>query len=201
MVAAMGYYIRILGTRLTNIPLRDLQEVALPAVLDLSEGNSDAWEELTLKHTFGDEIAIIEKNPVSLGGLGAEELQEFLDEVPHYKPDSAVVWLQKYFLTVKVIYAFQLLNGTDVDDGWALLHRVFDTVRNHAGGIAQADGEGFSNEAGFTILWQFDESAIGQWNMGVRVGNSWVHFEMDLGNKEQRESFWRGEVAIGAKLL
>jgi hypothetical protein len=196
----MGYYIRILGTRLTNVPIQELREAARPAVLDLA-GSGDTWEELTLKHESGQEIAIIEKDPVILGELGAEELQEFLDEIPHYKPDSAVAWLQSYLPTVKVIYAFQLLNGTDVDDGWTLLHRVFDAVRNYAGGIVQADGEGFSDEQGFTILWQFGESATGQWNMGVLIGDGWVHFEIDLGNKDHREAFWRGEVPSGVKLL
>jgi hypothetical protein len=52
----------------------------------------------------------------------------------------------------------QLLSGTDVDDGWTPLHRVHSAVWNHVGGIFQADGEGFSDEDGFTILWQFAET-------------------------------------------
>ena len=178
-----------------------LQEVAHPAVLEPDECGGDTWEELILRHEAGQDIAIIERNPVVLGGLGAEELQEFLANVPQYRPSSAVAWLQSYLPTVKVIYAFQLLNGTDVDDGWTLLHRVFDAVRSYAGGIVQADGEGFSNEAGFTILWQFGEAATGLWNMGVRNGDGWVHFEMDLANKQHRQAFWRGEVPSGVKPL
>jgi hypothetical protein len=195
----MAYYIRILGTKLSNVPVQELQEVARPAVLEPAESSGDTWEELILRHEAGQDIAIIERNPVVLGGLGAEELQEFLAEVPHYRPNSAVGWLQSYLPTVKVIYAFQLLDGTEVDDGWTVLHRLFDAVRSYAGGIVQADGEGFSNEAGFTILWQFGESATGLGNMGVLIGESWVHFEMDLANKRHREAFWRGEVPSGVK--
>ena len=64
----------------------------------------------------------------------------------------------------------------------------------------QADREGFSNEDGYHILWQFSESAKGDWWMGVLRDGSWTHFQMDLGNLKQRESFFQGLVPDGAKL-
>lgn len=197
----MGYYIRVLGKKLNNIPVQQLREVSQPSVLRIAEGNDDAWEQLTLEHRSGQPIAVVEKNPVAEGHLGADELREFIDEVAHYKPASAVTWLQQYLPAVKVIYAFQLLGGTDVDDGWTALHRLYTAVWKHAGGILQADGEGFCDEDGFTILWQFGEQATGEWNMGVLQNGQWSHFEMDLGNEQHREAFWRGEVPKGVKLL
>lgn len=137
----MGYYIRVLGQKLGNIPLDQLQEAGQPAVLRVSKGESDAWEELTLSHKSGQEIAIVEKNLVVEGQLGADELQEFLDEVSHHKPEAAAAWLRQYLPGVKIIYAFQLLSGTDVNDGWTPLHRLHGIVWKHAGGILQADGE------------------------------------------------------------
>jgi hypothetical protein len=76
---------------------------------------------------------------------------------------------------VKVIYAFQLLNGTDVEDGWARLHSLYNAVWEHAGGILQSDGEGFSNEEGYTILWQFSD---GNWRVehGSTQGRSLASF-------------------------
>jgi hypothetical protein len=197
----MGYYIRVLGKNLGDIPLDKLREASHPAVLDISDGNGDAWEQLTLSHNSGQEIAIIEKNYVVEGQLGAEELREFIDEVPHYKPESAATWLQRYLPTVKVIYAFQLLKGADVSDGWSQLHRLYSAVWNHAGGILQADGEGLSDEGGFTILWQFSDGVSGEWNMGVLKDGDWVHFQMDLGNEHHRKAFFSGQVPDGAKLL
>jgi len=44
----------------------------------------------------GQEIAIIEKNPVVEGQLGADELQEFMEEVADCKPESAARWLVQY---------------------------------------------------------------------------------------------------------
>jgi hypothetical protein len=196
----MGYYIRVLGKNLDNISLDALRKVSQPAVLHAEE-DSDAWEQLVLSYKSGQEIALIEKNPVMAGQLGADELQEFIDEVSDHKPKSAAVWLQQFLPGVKVIYAFQLLNGTDVDDRWTPLHRVYNAVWEHAGGILQADGEGFSNEQGHTILWQFSETVKGKWKMGVLKDGRWVHFEMDLGNEQHRSAFLGGEVPHGAKVI
>lgn len=196
----MAYYIRVLGKELDNIPLEKLRQVSQPAVLQ-SEVEGDAWQQLILSHKSGQEIAIIEKNPAVEGQLGADELQEFTEEVADYKPESAARWLQRYLPSVKVIYAFQLLNGTDVEDGWTRLHSLYNAVWEHAGGILQSDGEGFSNEEGYTILWQFSDGATGVWNMGVLKHGRWVHFEMDLGNQQHRKAFLSGQVPAGAKTL
>jgi hypothetical protein len=197
--STMGYYIRVLGKKLDEIPLDELRRVSQPAVLHSEEG--DVWKHLTLSHKSGREIAVIEKNPVVPGQLGADELQEFVDEVSNCKPDSAATWLQQYLPRVRVIYAFQLLSGTDVDDGWSPLHRLYKAVWGYAGGVLQSDGEGFSNEDGYTILWQFSDRVAGKWNMGVLKDGSWVHFEMDLGNERHRRAFLSGQVPEGVKVL
>ena len=197
----MGYYIRVLGKNLDNIPVQQLREVTQPSVLTISEGDENAWEQLALAHKSGQAIAVVEKNPVVEGQLGADELREFIDEVAHFKPASAVAWLQQYLPTVRVIYAFQLLSGTDVDDGWTPLHRLHSAVWKDAGGILQADGEGFCDEDGFTILWQFGEHVTGEWNMGVLKNGQWLHFKMDLGNVHHRKAFLNGEIPDGAKVL
>jgi hypothetical protein len=197
----MPYYIRILGKNNENIPLRALRVKGRPAVLRVAQGTEDSWKQLILSHKSGQEIALIEKNPVVDGQLGADELQEFIEEVGHYKPESSVTWLRGFLPTIKVIYAFQLLSGTDADDGWGRLHSLYGAVWNHTGGILQTDGEGFSNEDGFTVLWQFADTARGQWRMGSMQNGQWVNFEMDLGNERQREAFKRGELPPGVKIV
>ena len=198
----MGYYIRILGTNLAAPMLAELQQVVQPAIIETSEGADQEWEKFVLKHASEIPIALVEKNLVAEGNLGSEEIAEFLDEIGHYKPESAVHWLRGYLPHVKVIYAFQLLSGTDMDDGSELMHRAFSLIWKNAGGILQADLEGFSNEAGNTILWQFTDAVTGEWNAAVLDGSgNWVNFEMDLGNQRQREAFWRGEVPPEAKIL
>jgi hypothetical protein len=200
--ALMGYRIRILGTKLISAPLQELQQAAEPGVLEGDEGKGDDWEALILRHMSGEPIAFIEKNLVIPGQLGAKELQEFIDEVGYYKPTSAATWLYEYLPTVKVIYAFQLLNGTDIDDGFAIMHRVYGIVWHSARGILQADGEGFSNEDGYTILWQFSDHVSGEWKAGVLTSDgSWINFKIDLGNQIHRDAFWQGQVPTGVEII
>lgn len=196
----MGYYIRVLGTNPDIGSLQSLRDNSRPAVLNVLQGTEDRWERMVLTHASSQEIAVIEKNP-TIDGLGADELQEFIEEVAHCEPESAASWLRDFFPSVKVIYAFQLLDGTDVDDGWTMLHSLYTAVWKDAGGILQADGEGFTDEQGFTIVWQFEETVSGMWNMGSLQAGEWVHFEMDLGDEGQRAAFRRGEVPQGLKLL
>jgi len=73
-----------------------------------------------------------------------------------------------------------------------------DALREHAGGIQQADGEGFSNEDGFHILWQFSEKATGSWWMAVLdETGKWVTYPMDLGNEKHRKAFKEGRIPPG----
>lgn len=197
----MGYYIRVLGTNSKEIPLQSLRASASPALIDADDPAGERWQNIVLKHQDGTEIADIERNLVLDGELGAEELQEFTDEVALCQPESAALWLEDYLPRVKVIYAFRLLSGTDVNCGWSRLHSVYNAVWQAAGGILQSDGEGFSNEAGYTILWQFSDSAEGAWNVGLLVDGRWVHFEIDLGNAEHSEAFLQGMVPSGVRLL
>jgi hypothetical protein len=198
----MGYYIRVLAASADEIPIGALREAAKPALIEIATGSDNSWSELILTHASGDEIAIIERNPVIDDELGAEEIAEFIEEVAECKPRSAAAWLQQYLPAVKVIYAFQLLGGTEIDDGWAPLHSVHAKVWNLAGGILQSDGEGFSNEDGCTILWQFSDSVKGRWKCAaLRENGEWIGFEMDLGDLAQRTEFKNGRVPSGAKLL
>jgi hypothetical protein len=154
-----------------------------------------------LKHPSGEEIALIERNETRQG-LGADELAEFIEEVGQYKPVDAAHWLKTYLPKVEMIYAFQLLPGTDVEDGWSRLHAVYSNIWNRAKGILQADGEGFSNEEGYTILWQFGANVSGRWNVAVLNGKeTWTTFQMNLEDPIQREFFQRGEVPPNAVVV
>ena len=74
-------------------------------------------------------------------------------------------------------------------------------IWSFAPSIIQADNEGFTNEDGFHILWQFGESVDGPWWMGVLCDDQWRHFQMDLGNRQQRERFLQGQLPEGVELV
>ena len=152
---------------------------------------------MLVAHADETPIASIERNVVRPGELGADEVAEFLDEIEGCKPDSAANWLRDYLAGVQYIYALQILSGAEMDDGWSAICAVRDAIRGVVGGISQADGEGFSNEDGYHILWQFSDAVEGLWWMAVLRDGEWVTFQMELGNRKHREAFFRGEIPAG----
>ncbi len=203
----MGYYIRVLGTSDTNIHIDDLiiglENDNLMAKFSFDENEpADNWTVINVANSDGDDLMQIERNPVVAGELGKEELEEFREDIKNYKPASAANWLDKYFDKVKVIYAFQLLNASFDDNNFPIVTSIKSKIWNKTGGIFQADNEGFSNETGHHILWQFADDVTGNWNMAVKnfFGN-WTNFKMDLGDHKQREEFWKGKVPKDATKL
>jgi hypothetical protein len=138
----MGYYIRVLSTSAVCLPLASLrsslQEDELPATLIPERHESDDWRQLILSHNDGPEIALIERNPVEEGSLGAEELREFAEEIANCRPANAANWLLDYFRQVRCIYAFQVLRGADHKNGWNILGAVKNRIWSFAPSIFQA---------------------------------------------------------------
>lgn len=196
----MGYYIRVLGTADPNIHIDELlsglttEGLTANFCFDQNEG-PDNWPVLGVANSSGDELIQIDRNPVLIGELGHEELEEFRAIIQDYKPASAVEWLCKYFDTVKVIYAFQLLNASFDDSNFPIVSSIKNTIWNRTNGILQADNEGFSNTDGYHILWQFSDDVKGDWNMAIinQFGH-WSNFTMDLGDQKQREEFCEGKI-------
>jgi len=203
----MGYYIRILGTQDPDIHLEELLENlkadGLTAKLALAEDDTpDKWTLLEVANGSGDALTQIERNPVVDGELGQEELDEYREELEDGKPTSAAKWLTSYFVQVKVIYAFQMLNAAFDDNNYDIVNSIRTKIWNRTGGIFQADGEGFSNEEGYHILWQFSDNVTGDWSCAVlNTSGDWDKFVMDLGDKIQRKEFQEGKVPEKAKLL
>jgi len=192
----MGYYVRVLSTSPEYVPFEELKRAlidnSLKGEIQCEEEDDIGWNQLLLIHNDGREIAIIERNPVFDGSLAEEEIEEFLEDIEDSKPSTAANWLKDYFKKIKCIYAFQVLSGADHENGWEILGAVKEAIWNYAPSILQADSEGFRNEDGYHILWQFSDSVDGSWWMAVLDGNMWKSFEMDLGNKDHRTAFFEG---------
>ncbi|HTB97516.1 MAG TPA: hypothetical protein VK716_10945 [Terracidiphilus sp.] len=194
----MPYYTRVL-TKQEDYPLfdevADLIRAEHPQFkLHLEEGTEEDWESLLLASEDEVEVALIERNPVYDGSLGQDEIADFLEDLRDCKPDSGVEWLKEYLAEVKTIYAFQHLQGADSEEGSAALHGLRSALWDRGESIIQADLEGFTNEEGFHIVWQFSDTVSGAWNMAILQDGTWNHFKMDLGDPDQRAAFLRGEV-------
>jgi hypothetical protein len=162
--------------------------------LSVESGDEEEWESLLLSSVDEVEVAVLERNLVFDGSTGQDEIADFLEDTEDCKPESGVAWLAEFLAEVKTVYAFQHLQGADTEEGGNALHALRSALWERGDAIIQADGEGFTNEEGFHIIWQFSESVSGPWNMGVLQDGTWHHFKMDLGDPDHREAFLSGEV-------
>ena len=203
----MGYYIRVLGSQDPDIHIDELiQSLAadgLTAKFEFDPTEQPGkWTMLDVLNADGEPLVQLERNPVTEGELGQEELDEFKDDIQNYKPASAVKWLTNYFEKVKVIYAFQMLNASFEDSNFEVVDNIKAKIWNKTKGILQADNEGFSNEDGYHILWQFSDTVTGDWSCAVRNWlGKWEKFVMDLGDTTQRQEFQDGKVPKKAKRI
>jgi len=179
-----------------------LEDHGLSAKFNIDKNEtSDNWTVIDISNLNNEYLMQIERNTTNKG-VGKEEIEEFKDEILEYKPVSASKWLYKYLDKVKVIYSFQLLNASMKEENFSIVETIKSVIWSKVGGIFQADNEGFSNEAGYHILWQFSENVTGEWNMAVKnFFGGWTNFTMDLGDEIQRKEFLEGKVPKNAKKL
>jgi hypothetical protein len=194
----VAYYSRVLSKDEEFPAFEELAELIRAGHPDyrltVESGEDDEWESLLLASSDEVEVAVIERNPVFDGSTGQDEIADFLEDIQDCRPESGAEWLTEFLEEVKTVYAFQHLQGAEMVDGGNALHALRSALWERGDAIIQADNEGFTNEEGFHILWQFSDSVSGPWNMGVLQDGTWQHFKMDLGDPEHRAAFLAGEV-------
>ena len=194
----MPYYTRVLSKHEAFPPFDELAQFIRTEhpdyKLTIEAGTEDEWESLLLSGNDEVEVAVIERNPVFDGSIGQDEIADFLEDLHDCKPESAVQWLEEYLPEVKTVYAFQHLQGSELEDGGNALHALRAALWERGDAIIQADGEGFTNEDGYHIVWQFSDSVPGPWNMAILHEGAWFPFKMDLGDPDHRTAFMNGEI-------
>ena len=194
----MGYYTRVLSKD-SEFPsvdeLADFVRANHPQFkLTVEDAGEEEWQSLLLSGSDEVEVALLERNPVFEGSLGYDEVAEFIEDTQDCRPETGVRWLHEFLADVKMVYAFQHLQGAETEGGGNVLHALRAHLWERGDAIIQADSEGFTNEEGFHIVWQFSDSVSGPWNMGVIQDSTWHHFKMDLGDPDHREAFLNGEM-------
>jgi hypothetical protein len=200
----MGYYTRVLSKR-ADVPSFDdlsraLAEVAPGATLSEEESEAGVWTSLLLSAPDGAPIAVLDRNPVVGGSLGGDEVAEFFEELADCKPASGAAWVADYLKSVKTVYAFQHLSGSDEDAGFEALQALKAHIHDMGDAILQADGEGFANEDGYHVVWQFSEGVDGPWWMAVLQNGEWQTFQMELGDAAHRQAFQEGRIPSGVQI-
>lgn len=205
--APMSYYLRILGTENPDIHVDDiltaLEREDLSARLRLLKNEKpERWTRLELRNEDEDLLATIERDAVKASGMGKEELDEFRETILDFQPASAAKWLNGFFDQVAVIYAIQVTAAGMEEDNYPIVIATQECIWDEVKGILHADEEGFSNEEGYHILWQFSDDIDGPWNCAVlNADGQWENFCMELGDKAQEKAFKAGAVPAGAKRL
>lgn len=196
----MANHIRVLAESDQKPLLSELRKVLGDGFeVAVEEGDEHDWSQLVLKHKDGQEIALVERDPVAPDELGQQELEELSLEMTNARPTRAVEWLSHYFSHVKVVYEMQPLSGAQVKDGMSAVLRAQAYFWKKFGGILQADNEGFSNREGYHVLWQFHGPQQGELEAAVMNDEGqWSAFVIDMGDPEQVAAFQRGEVPAGA---
>lgn len=193
----MGYYIRVLGIYEDAISKdeleRALEKDGLMASISADQ-EDDPWSVIDVETKGGLRLVQVEKNFVFPGCLAQAELDEFRTLIREHQPSSAVQWLDGYFDHIKVMYAFRVLDGALLEDNLEIVNALKRAIWGRSGGLLQHDLEGFSNDEGYHILWQFPDDITGDKYCAVMVNGVWVKFRMDLGDPFQRMAFWAGEV-------
>lgn len=198
----MAYYIRVLSRKSDSVAPSVLRKALADAGLQAAiagDAENGAWDELVVSDPDESDICLVEHNAVEADGLGREEIDEFLEEIADCRPESAAAWLASYLRSVRSIYAIQVLGGAYKNNGWEIVGSLKNAIFGAVDGIIQADYEGFTNEDGYHILWQFAEDVTGDWWMAILDNGRWRTFCMDLGDADHRAAFLRGEVPTGVK--
>jgi hypothetical protein len=194
----MAYYTRVLSKDEEFPAVEELAQFIAAEhpdyTLTVEDGTEEEWDSLLLAGKDGVEVAVVERNPVFDGSVGQDAIADFVEDLQDCRPESGVAWLVTYLDEVKTVYAFQHLQGAETEDGSNALHGLRSHLWERGEAILQADGEGFTNEEGYNIVWQFSDSVSGPWNMGIYKDDLWHHFKMDLGDPDHREAFLNGDV-------
>ncbi len=196
----MAYYIRVLGLQDIDIHLDELsaalKTAGLKAAFQLGEScEPRKWTMLEVRAEHGAFLVQIERNRVVPGKLAQQELDEFREIIREHQPLSAVQWLDKYFGQITVVYAFRVMDAALLDDNFEIVSALKTAIWGRTGGLLQNDQEGFSNDNGDHILWQFPDDVTGDKYCAVLDDKGgWQRFRMDLGDPFQRMAFWAGEV-------
>jgi hypothetical protein len=181
----MGYFIRVLGiyTDAISAPEMEaaLEREGLKATI-VADHDDETWSVLDVEAPNGSKLAQIEKNFIFKGCLAQLELEEFRVLIREHQPLSAVEWLDHYFGRIKVVYAFRVLDAALIDFNLEIVHALKRAIWGKSGGLLQHDLEGFSNDEGYHILWQFPDDISGDKYCAVLENGVWVKFRMDLGD-------------------
>ncbi len=187
----MGYYVRVLATSEKVIPFSEI--VKQGNSIKLISGTDAAWIRIEIYEPEDNLISILDRELITPGSSGEDTIAKLIESINKSYPVSAREWIRKYFLKIKAIYSFQLINNNITARGWPTLGRIQNLLKDLLGGIIQADNEGFYNEDGDYILWQMYEGATGTIPAATLDDDGdWISYQLRLNDEKSIDQFKQG---------
>lgn len=122
-----------------------------------------------------------------------EDLCSKLDDVA---PRANARWLQAFLREVRTIYHFTPHHAERSEEAMQALRAVMWSLQQEARpAIAYADGEGYYDQDGSLVTWEFDsDDRHGTRVVAILSDSGWRTFSIDLATTEQREAFKAGRL-------
>lgn len=183
----------------TDLIAQWLQDALIDGEIETDEDERGEWTQMALYTEAGE--AVVEMDKLARGNSTfddyiADVVRRLLDDKEPVKPHSAVKWLCNYMTKVQTIYVLRPQQALYDEQGWEIFNEFWTNLKDLEQGIVHCQGEGFTNEQGAQITWEFPGGASGDWKMAVLDAEKdrWVEFTMDLANQEQRSLFLSGSL-------
>ena len=197
----MSEYIRLITKNENEINLKNIEEILknTDMVTEVINNTSGNWEKIVVKREDTNQIVTV----LTIAENIEEEKKNLEKDIMGAEPSNAAEWVLKYLNDSKKIYKFEILEGAEDQYGWYTLESIREAVWEDVEGILQNDGEGYRNEEGFFILWQFEyEELEGPYEAAVMdKKGKWQCFEMELSDEEHISQFKDGKVPEGLEIF
>ncbi|MGE4519302.1 MAG: hypothetical protein AB7E04_07345 [Desulfobacteraceae bacterium] len=185
----------------SDILMSGLENEPLTENLELETEKTDTHNQIVVRKNGLELIIIIELLPEK-----KEEDKLKLKKIIEYcetkLPAKNMKWVKKYISKADIVYEFVPVSGFDTEDGFEILTLLQTEAWVNSRGIFQYSGEGFTNESGDLVLWDYPYSITGRRIAALKdFTGRWKTFEMDLESLNQRNEFFKGKVPNNAKLI
>lgn len=196
----MSYDIRLFSQSTHAVSVLQLQSALDDCRFEVLDGDDAVWTQLLVTSLHGDDICIVDR---ASRRLMTRELAQLRDDLDACSPRSAALWANIYISSARVLYGCRYLSFGSSPMFASVPGGVMWAIQSIAGsGIIHAEGQGFSNEDGYQITWEFSDRVDGPRQMAVLgAGGRWEPFEMDLADDQQRAAFRAGSRPPGVELL
>jgi hypothetical protein len=198
----MGYWMHVYSRSDEVMEVEEIRahfEIeGLPVVVASDPGvRGAAWKGLLLTHP--DKYPITQIS-LRTGRTLARSLKEEIESVRSALPACNAEWLEGFLREVKAVYAFQILSGADVGDGWRFVHSLMDELIMSYDSILHAEMEGYYH-GGLLLTDEFSTGASGEQWMGLHDARTddFRQFPIELSDPAHREAFRAGRVPKGVK--